>query len=313
MDLHIEKYKTGDEYRILELFNEVFKKEMKLEYWRWRYNKSRKKYINLMWDDENLAGHYAVFPIKVKYNDRFIESGFSMTTMTSSNYKKLGIFKTLAKNLYLDSYNELEVIWGFPNNNSLHGFVKYLEWKKLFDINMLMIDIELAERELKNKNNLIHIIDKFTNDYNKLFLDVSNEYDFIVKRDIEYLNWRFIKNPVNKYYILEYREDNVLKGYSVYKIYNEENVLYSDIVDFLAINKYVFIELIKETLLYIKNHSAKFANIWITDLEYKKQLFDVGFKDKGLTTHFGILKNAEIETLKDCKKYYLTMSDSDIF
>ncbi|WP_216456127.1 GNAT family N-acetyltransferase [Clostridium simiarum] len=313
MRLSIEKYKIGDEYRILELFNEVFKKEMKLEYWTWRYNRSSKRYINLMWDDKILAGHYAVFPIKIKYNGSFIESGFSMTTMTSNNYKKLGIFKTLANQLYLDSYNELKIIWGFPNNNSLHGFIKYLEWNNLFDVNMLRIDIELIEQELKNKYNFIHMIDKFTNDYNELFSAISNKYDFIVKRDADYLNWRFIKNPENKYYILEYREDNVLKGYSVYKIYEEENILYSDIVDFLAINKYVFIELINKTLICIKKHSAKFANIWVTDLEYKKQLSDIGFKDKGLTTHFGILKNGEIEILKDSKKYYLTMSDSDVF
>lgn len=310
MNLFTQKYKLNDEYKILELFRQVFNKDMKLKYWRWRYNRSNKKYITLMFDNEILVGHYAIFPLEILYNGNIINTGFSMTTMTSSEYKNLGIFKSLAKQVYLDSYNELKIIWGFPNDNSLHGFVKYLEWNNLFDINMLMIDIE---SDLKNRNNNIYHINQFTNNYDELFLSTYNKYKFIVKRDKEYLNWRFVKNTTNKYYILEYKENNILKGYCVYKIYVDKNVRYGDIVDFLAINKCVFKELIDEALFSIKQHDCKHANIWATNFEYKTILYNLGFYDSELITHFGMRINGEMKISNDIGTYYLTMSDSDVF
>lgn len=316
MNLISKEYSFGDEYKIIQLFNEVFGKKMELKYWNWRYKKSEQVYINTMWDDEELVGHYALFPIEVIYKNRAIKTGFSMTTMTSNRYKKLGIFKTLAENLYLSAFNDLKIIWGFPNNNSLHGFVKYLNWRHVFDINMLTIDLIITKIQSDSKN--IFEINEFSSEYNNLFSKVIDKYDFIVKRDENYLNWRFVDNPLNRYYILEYKEQNVLKGYCVYKMYRDNQIYCGDIVDILALNEVVFKELVFQAILRIQKKQALYANIWMIDKEFKSILYEIGFINSNNITHFGVCKNNNIESIReiqnlDINNYYLTMADSDVF
>lgn len=313
----MRKYYLGDEFKILKLFKDVFYKEMQLEYWKWRYKKSKQMYINLMWDDEKLVGHYALFPIDVILNGKITKTGFSMTTMTLKEYSGLGIFSTLAKNLYLDSFNDLNIIWGFPNNNSLHGFVKNLNWIHICDINMLVKDISSEDRDAQYDNKYINEIKEFSSEYNDLNLKVASKYNFIVNRNEDYLNWRFVQNPVNKYHILEYKRENILKGYCVYKLYKNKESYFIDTVDILAVDKYIFSELILKVILEAKKRQIKYVNIWMEDEELKNLLYDVGFIDSGNVTHFGMCKNNEMKCLKninsDLRKYYLTMSDSDVF
>jgi hypothetical protein len=316
LKLQVKKYNLGDEYKILKLFNDVFNKEMSLKYWKWRYKKDRKMYINLMLDGQKIVGHYALFPIEIILKNKVMRTGFSMTTMTLREYSRLGIFKTLAKDLYLHCFNDLNIIWGFPNNNSLHGFVKNLNWIHVFDINMLIKDVYFGDEDINCSNRYINEIVEFSNEYNNLGFEFARRYDFIVNRNKDYLNWRFIKNPVNKYHILEYRKENILKGYCVYKLYKDE-LYFIDIVDILAIDNNIFKELIVQVIVIARIRHIRYVNIWMEDKELRDFLYNIGFVDSGKITHFGICKNndmTELDSINDyVEKYYLTMSDSDVF
>lgn len=315
MNLIIKEYKSGDEIEIIKLFKEVFNKEMTLSYWKWRYGKSKEKYISLMWDNEKLVGHYALFPIEVYIGNELIKTGFSMTTMTSEHYKNLGIFKTLANKLY--SYSKLNLIWGFPNNNSLHGFTKYLNWNHIFDIDMLVIDLKNINCGIKVSENILSV-NKCTSDVNELLKKVVLycNYTIITNRSYEYLNWRYVYNPIHKYYILEYRENNILKGYCIYKMYLLSDNMYGDIVDILCINRIIFKQLIKAAIRNIKINGGEYANIWMIKDEFVSILIDIGFRYGNNITHFGICVNPDkvfSDYALNIKNWYLTMGDSDVF
>ena len=96
--MEIRNYSSGDEQKILELFSLVFKKEMSLDYWKWRFldNPERMTMIKLMWDGDLLAGHYALSPMRLLIGDDVVLSGLSMTTMIHPKYFGKGIFTKLA-------------------------------------------------------------------------------------------------------------------------------------------------------------------------------------------------------------------------
>ncbi|QEK11316.1 GNAT family N-acetyltransferase [Crassaminicella thermophila] len=314
MALVMGEYKKDDEQYILELFKDVFKREMTNDYWSWRYDKAliNEKYIKLMWEDNLLVGHYAVFPILLKIGKKYVKTGFSMTTMTARQYKGQGIFKTLAQSLYLENYNNLKIIWGFPNDNSLYGFKKYLGWIHISDINMMAINLYNIQN-IEPKINICYT-SRFTDEYNRLFQTISEKYDIIVNRNSEYLKWRYVDNPQNQYYIMEYRQQHKLLGYCIYKLFNNGK-LSGDIVDILAIDRYVFKELIINVLYELKNKGAISANIWMNDIEFVEELFKIGFIQTNEVTHIGckINSNNLEENILNFSKWYLTMGDSDVF
>ncbi|MHC1682816.1 MAG: GNAT family N-acetyltransferase [Clostridiaceae bacterium] len=300
---------------ILKLFKETFNKEMSKDYWLWRYNNSliKEKYIKLMFDKDILASHYAVFPVFLKVDKDILKTGFSMTTMTSKKYQGRGIFKILANELYSDSFNKLDLIWGFPNNNSLYGFKKNLNWQHICDIKTLSINLENATFNINDKN--ISIVSSFNNDYT-MFIKENLKDKVYVNRDVNYLTWRYLKNPINKYYIVEYRENHKLTAYCIYKFYNLNGYICGDIVDIVSKNEFYFSEIIKYTLSKIKHSMGCNANIWINNANFEKVLFDLGFYETDQLTHFGVRLNCNKNinlNIYDFKNWYLTMGDSDIF
>ncbi|MAW84771.1 MAG: hypothetical protein CL832_10335 [Crocinitomicaceae bacterium] len=90
------------------------------------------KYIGyIAYDSETLepAAYYSVYPGHLKYLNKIILVAQSGDTMTNPKYQKKGLFVKLA-NLTFDLCNNIgiEIITGIPNNNSSHGFLKYLDF-----------------------------------------------------------------------------------------------------------------------------------------------------------------------------------------
>lgn len=151
--MKIRDYTNGDEIEIVKLFELVFGKPMSLEYWTWRFrdNPCSKYAIKLMWNEQELIGHYAVSPVMLDVEGVAQLTGLSMTTMTHPGYTGLGIFQQLSEALYKDMKDMLGMtaVWGFPNNNSHRGFIKNLEWK---DIGVIpMMSCEVANITAKKK------------------------------------------------------------------------------------------------------------------------------------------------------------------
>ena len=126
--MEIRGYQAGDEEKIYELFKMAFKKEIVPDFWKWRFLDNpfhKEPFIDLMWDGDTLAGHYAVSPIGMKVNGESVLTALSMTTMTNPNYGGQGIFPKLADSIYkkLTDVN-VQYVWGFPNMNSHYSFIK---------------------------------------------------------------------------------------------------------------------------------------------------------------------------------------------
>lgn len=68
----------------------------------------------------------------------------------------------------------------------------------------------------------------------ELWQHVSRNFRIIVKRDQEYLSWRYTSNPVAEYTVLTVEKDNRILGYSVLTEERWHNLRFGRIVDLLG-------------------------------------------------------------------------------
>ena len=93
--MEIRPFSPGDEVHILNLFEASFGKKMSPMFWDWRYRANpfiSNIMIHMMWDDEVLAGHYAVSPVQMLVEGNSQMTALSMTTMTHPAYSGRSTF-----------------------------------------------------------------------------------------------------------------------------------------------------------------------------------------------------------------------------
>lgn len=315
----ISDYKIGDEKHILNLFNTTFGKPLSESYWKWRFidNPEKKIMIKLMWDNDLLVGHYAVSPTTIMVNEQCISAALSMTTMTHPNYIGQKIFTKLAEQLYQDEAikNNLKVILGFPNNNSHYGFIKNLAWKDLLQIPTFSISLDTIK---PHNNKTITKVKTFTQHHintQKEYLS-SNTKHFL--KSIEYLNWRYIQNPINFYDIFELKIKEK-SFYAVTKLFctNREKELYDvDIVELVFPEDFEsLISLINEIKINYSKYNLCNIHTWIPiNSAIHIQLEKIGFTNSLPITYFGIrVLDSNYKDLENSNMWHYSMGDSDIY
>lgn len=316
--MQIKNYQPGDEAKILDLFQIVFKQHLSLENWLWRFrdNPAGKYLIKLMWDNDKLVGHYAVSPCVMQVENQELFTAQSLTTMTHPDYTGKGIFKSLSKAMFQDLEENLncKAIWGFPNNNSHYGFVKRLQWKNLTVIHTLGLDC--TSLKPKGINFKVKPINKFGSTHQAFISTKIRKFAIInINKNTLYLNWRFINKPNSNYLCYEF--DNASsKAILIVKPYllKNENAYHLNIIACFADNY----EDIHDYVHYIINAlklNFKKITLWKNvfspeHLELEKQ----GFIPVLPQTYFAARIH---ETMPNCfsdfRNWDISMSYSDVF
>jgi len=316
--MDLKNYAQGDETKILELFKLVFNQELTLDQWLWRFrhNPAGKHLIKLMWDGDKLVGHYAVSPIYMRAEGEDVLTAHSLTTMTHPDYGGRGVFKQLSSALYEELENEMncKAIWGYPNNNSHYGFVKSLKWSNIAVLHTLGI----AAKDVKSRNESLQVIpiSKFDQSHAE-FIDnkLASNFKAYVRRDVNYLNWRYVEKPVTEYRRYQIESEHG-KGIVVAKVYpsGSQNQFDLNIVE-------CFLDSF-ENMHDIIDYIMKDFNLSFSRVTIWKNLFD---KD-----HLWLERNRFVPVLpqtylaarihqsmpnsfSDYRSWYTSMGDSDVF
>lgn len=314
MTLTSRDFKKGDEIAILKLFEHSFQRSMDVSYWQWRYqNNILNKYmIRLAEDNQCIAAHYAVSPTEIFINGQQYNSAISMTTMTHPSYRGLGLFTKLANELYENYYEELDIIYGVPNDNSIKGFTKYLKFDHIIDIKVMELDLK---KDLFLTSEDCCEIGRFDSRFDVLFEKIRTKYAIILSRSSKYLNWRFFENPVNSYRVIAYTRKGDLLGYAVTKTFKSNELLIGDLVDIIALDTRAFSNLVNSICQDFKEKGVACVKTWMNDKKYNEELDRIGFKKTDESFHFIVRANTDkVPTnIKDFNQWYITMSDIDIF
>jgi GNAT superfamily N-acetyltransferase len=320
--MQVREYIPGDEQEISELFNVVFKRKLDLRLWNWRFveNPCGKGIIRLMFDNQKLVGHYAVTPTPLWVKGKVYRAAFSMTTMTHPDYCGRGIFSQLASEVYgCCKAKGIKFVFGFPNENSYHGFTQKLGWHGFGRVKGWAIEREPAHlpREHEFAYEELRAFDKRVDD---LWARARESNNIMVPRTADFINWRYFQQPGGEYTVYGIIDRNsVLQGLLVLKVFIGRDETAGHIIDFLAPDRPDVQQAIlrKATEFFAKKGVANIT-CWIpSGSPIAAQLQAIGFSQKGWPTYSGVkvLDDAfeDISFVTDPCLWSFTMGDSDVF
>jgi len=187
-------------------------------------------------------------------------------------------------------------------------FIKKLGFCDLNTMNELTITnfqtsvSKLTTKEILNFNEIPH----------DFYSKIINAKKFSVKRDSNYLNWRFMLNPENKYYCYNLIKNNEVYGYFILKIFNG---IKCHIVDFLLKDEIdCYKSMINYSKIFCKKLNLNALTLW-TNNENLIHMTDVKKINSMIGKTYFILKvlNGDDKDLTNFKNWNITMADSDVF
>lgn len=314
MNLTFRDYQTGDENLICSLFSTVFKQNMTLDFWNWRYlnNPFGNKKISLCFDQGKLVGHYAVSPIEFTSQGQVLRGAHSMTTMIHPDYQGQGLFTKLASHQYdLLKQQNYDFVWGFPNRNSYYGFVKNLNWQPVMELPFLKCTD--GEEQLKCD---LRTTDKVPQKSELSTFLEQKQTTFQLHRSANYIEWRYINNPTHKYQITSFYSADTLVGLLITKSYTTAAGTFKDILELITFDTAVtkqILSWVRYTFLHLEKVTGLYAWCTLTDSNYLIY-FQNKFIPQSPLTYLGILPlNTRTQSALDSTKWTVSMGDSDVF
>jgi hypothetical protein len=350
----IRGYEDGDEKKINELFNLIFKSNRSPQYWQWEFKNNPEGFKALIAeDDHNIIGHLGALKRLIKMGDSEIPALLEVDGMTHPNYERQGIFVALGNRLLSESEKEgVGIVYGFPNENALPGHRK-LKCVELFKLHVMIrpvnfkaisrktfpnrvlgffaelagrITFRLFYRPIKapqNKDLIIKEIKEFDQRFDDFWRNAQSTHKIILKRNCQYLNWRFAQNLERDYKIFVAVRNNQVIAWIVVRIMDRFGLKNGAIVDILALPNYEddVSALIINAVEYLKQ---KNVDLIACSIPKWSSYYDI-FRRCGFMTCpprlnpkeepfiiYPISKDLDLEFLKEVKNWYISWGDTDV-
>lgn len=334
--------------RTIQLYKNCFDlngSPKKLENIEWQFfkNTEKKGFVDIAFDEskQKTAAIYAVSCVKFKIGKQLIIGTQSLDTITDIDYRGKGLFIKLANNVYNNAISDnVALVYGFPNGNSIYGFEKKLQWRALDPLPFLIKPLRskyftdkvkflnffpnfpLSFSSYKEKKKYtIKTENKFPNDVNDIWKAFSNNILVAVNRDKEYLDWRYNK-PNENYEIAHcYDEANNYKGFIVYVVKEKHDGKIGYIMEMIynVNDKDVGKQLLSFAINSIKEKKADCILNWCFEHSPNYSLYKNNFfikmpeKFRPIELHIGVRSFNENynDLIYNRNNWYISYSDSD--
>jgi len=259
----IGRYTQDDRRQVEALYRRVFghdSADANRLRWEWQYrrNPNARPDGPLIWlarEGNTVVGQYAAMPVRLAVKSREIDAAWGMDVMVAPERQRQGLgeilFRTWDRSVgaslglgLSDSSYRLFQKMRWPDLGPIPCLVKPLSRRALrrptwpVGVNRLVSAITLPwvrlvarTRPLQGE---VRTIRQFDDSFTRLWERVSGQFDFAVKRDAAYLNWKFVNAPHVRYVIAALVRDGEAAGYAVYRHLQEPRGRVTLLVDFLT-------------------------------------------------------------------------------
>lgn len=353
-------YQPGDEKEIGALWLLTFPENdevgrAEVEYWNWQYKNSPAGFgrIRVAVADEGIVGHYAVVPVRMQFEGKSLGGTLSLDTMTHPQYQRQGILATLANDVYDElGRDNFPITYGFPNENSLGPLTKKLGWKYVCALPVYVKPLRpdvITERVLTNGAlatigkplarlgtalvcrgsaapreacEKVHWLQSFDQRADHLWDEACDPSKLTLTRNTEFLNWRYVQNPLRDYRILGYEEQDQLVAYAVVRCMEQIGLQGGMIMELVARpgRDDALEAVLAVAEEYFRNQGMDLvACLMHGDKRSSRLLKHQGFlqapKKMFKEWHFGVRTNADgvdEDSIADPSRWYITLGDTDI-
>jgi hypothetical protein len=278
---------------------------------------------------------YAVFKNRMLINGKPALGAQSFDTLTNSEFRGRGLFKTLAHEIHGNmSSHQIEIIYGIPNGSSYQGFQKYLNWSMLDPLPMLarpigfrypLVLAKLRKPKLSPPKNFPSVtgsrVTEVPQDISDLFArSISNNHTGVI-RDFEYLNWR-LKRPGATYQLFENRDAfGKLIAFGVYELVLKHGCCLGYLMEIIVDREHVDIgkKLLRSMTKEMKKRGADLIFAWASASSTLRRMLKsswfIPFPEKlrPIELHFGYRANETVvhNSLLNQSLWSISYLDSD--
>lgn len=321
----LRPYLDEDEERVIALWEAAFNQKMDKRIWRWKFHENPfgRELMVCFNDLGNPVALFGGIPYFAHLNGQKVRITHLIDNMTHPNFRQATDGR---KGLFVQTVDYfIEVYCGPSNTILLYGFpgLKHFKLGKIFLQYSMLKDggsyLEANPSEIRQKHLFslkgVKSITAFDDKFDKLLNDAKKRYPFSAYRDKQFLNWRFLSHPTNRYetFALENIIGNI-ESYLVIQIVG--NV--ATMVDIfgkknpMAINKLVF-----QGSKILRKKGVEKIRVWLPKGHFiTKSLISSGFQEKpeplGIVPTGRSFSGAlDIGFVTD--NLYYTMADGDLF
>jgi GNAT superfamily N-acetyltransferase len=259
----IDRYRSEDRRAVSTLYRRVFghdAAEANQLRWDWQYRRNPNNppdgpQIWVAREGPTVIGQYATMPVRLTVRGTEIEGSWGMDVMVAPERQRQGLgevlFRTwdqhvgasLGLGLSEASYQLFKKL-RWPNAGPVPCLVKPLSRRAFrranwpMPINRLVSALTLPlVRVIARTRPLaaqVESIRRFDGSFTSLWERIGGKFDFAVRRDAAYLNWKYIEPPHVRYNVVALRRDREVIGYAVYRHVQEPRGRVTMLVDFLV-------------------------------------------------------------------------------
>ena len=228
----VRTYRAGDEPAILDLFRRSFFHERSVAHWRWKFEENPwgNERIIVTFDGAQLVAQYTGYPVPFRYFGRDLLCHQVGDTMTDPAVRNVGRGPTsvLARSAFAfyDAFCRGRVAfnYGFNVGNIQKFSTRFLASACVEPVTYRVRDLStapvapIARLERIVRGYRLELVTKPGAEFDRFFRRVERDYGFLVRRDREYMQWRYFDSPDTRYHVVAIRKFFELAGWIVFRI-----------------------------------------------------------------------------------------------
>lgn len=223
-------YRDGDERAILDLFNRSFPHSPRsLEHFNWKYRDDpfSSERISLTFDEnQQLVGHYCGYGVPFQFDSKRVIAHQIGDTMTDPAVRHIGrgpssILGRTALHFYANfCEGQVAFNYGFNVANIQKFSLRFLRSDRVepvtYRVRAPLPPISKSERWLRGYQ--LEVVHETNAEWDDLFARAAGAYRFLVRRDAQYVRWRYLECPGIPYVVIAVRKWRRLIGWIVFRI-----------------------------------------------------------------------------------------------
>lgn len=265
-DWRVRPAETSEYPTLVRIFNQVFKKDKDARTLEWKYlrNPHGKSFVWVAEDGKGeLIGSLAFVPRRMCIDGREYPSFLASDGMVYPEWQRRGIFVRLLEIMFENSWaSGAPLVYAFSGRRSVKGLIR-THWDEVSAVQELVLplrgshlfksvirrlpfsrplvgaagDLLLRQGRLRTFLNRtpgtdIRVVDRFDDAIAEMGMQALSRHRVYLKKDKDYLNWRYIDNPTGRHRCFAAYQGKDPKGFMVME--NAGGLSY--IVDLIAVD-----------------------------------------------------------------------------